>query len=509
LLRGVPSTQSAQLTYAQQPNQTAQLLGAGLGAYGALGRKEGGQIKKYEEGGQIKKYGPGGDVSPTAMSTMAVQELPSRLKRLSDDQLAAYARTVKDAITLSAVQSEMARRAKTRAPMGEMPQETVADEVVKRAGEASIGQPRVGMYGGGIVALQGGGQPEDAYNPLANRFTGPMSAANPARNLFPASAPRALNYATADTPAVTLPTEPIPQPAPAPAPAPDRSLFNQIPTGTAPPAQGDPELDDRASPVGIELLNKQPPPPAPKEDPTAPAPSGTMQAGRPQLPSTFEQFKAMIPKGEMDPAQASILSDMQSRLDKKLNRAEDQVDNAIYDAVLMAGLSMMGGTSLADGIARAAQTGGATYMAGMKDANKAIDAASDAELAFRQYELEVMKGNDKAASDQFSKFLDYSTKLYDIDSRAATASAKDGLSTRQLQTMLNADDDFRLLFDAEKEALKTARETAPGTDAQREAQARAEAATKARKDYKRKFTLQALGISDSTAPALPEGFVED
>jgi hypothetical protein len=118
LLRGVPSTQSAQLTYAQQPNQTAQLLGAGLGAYGAFGRrKEGGQVKKYEEGGQIQRYSSQGQVSPVAMSTMAVQELPSRLKRLSDDQLAAYARSVTDAITLSAVQSEMARRAKTCMPM--------------------------------------------------------------------------------------------------------------------------------------------------------------------------------------------------------------------------------------------------------------------------------------------------------------------------------------------------------------------------------------------------------
>jgi hypothetical protein len=164
LLRGVPSTQSAQLRYDQQPNQTAQLLGAGLGAYGAFGRKEGGQVKKYEEGGQIQRYSSQGQVSPVAMSTMAVQELPSRLKRLSDDQLAAYARSVTDAITLSAVQSEMARRAKNRAPMGEMPQETVAAEVVKRAGEASIGKPRVSMYGGGIVALQGGGMPEDEYN---------------------------------------------------------------------------------------------------------------------------------------------------------------------------------------------------------------------------------------------------------------------------------------------------------------------------------------------------------
>jgi hypothetical protein len=228
---------------------------------------------------------------------------------------------------------------------------------------------------------------------------------------------------------------------------------------------------------------------------------GASQAGRTQLPSTFEQFKAMVPRGEMDPAQTAILSDMQSRLASKMERAEGQENTAKFDAIMMAGLAMMGGTTLADGIALAAQTGGATFLAGKQNANKAIDAASDAELAFRQYELEVMKGNDKAASDQFGKFLDYSTKLYDIDSRAATAGAKDGVSTRQIQTMLNADDDFRLLFDAEKEALKAARETAPGTTAQKEAQARAEAASKARQEYKRKFTLKALGLEDSTGPA--------
>jgi hypothetical protein len=184
-----------------------------------------------------------------------------------------------------------------------------------------------------------------------------------------------------------------------------------------------------------------------------------------------------------------------------MERAEGQENTAKFDAILMAGLAMMGGTTLADGIARAAQTGGATYMAGKKDANKAIDAASDAVLAFLIYELEVMKGNDIAGADHFNQFMKGAIDMYNFDSRAATAGAKDGVSTRQLQTMLNADPDFRLLFDAEKEALKAAREAAPDTTAQIEAQARAEAASKARRDYERNYKLKALGLEDSTGPA--------
>jgi hypothetical protein len=307
LLRGVPSTQSAQLTYAQQPNQTAQLLGAGLGAYGALGRKEGGQIKKYEEGGQV---------SPTAMSTMAVQELPSRLKRLSDSQLAAYARSVTDAITLSAVQSEMARRSKTRMPMGEMPQETVADEVVKRAGEASVGQPRVGMYGGGIVALQGGGQPEDEYN-----------------------------------------------------------------------------------------LNSMVPPPAP------PVATDNTPMQTPSPLSSFANYQAGAGQAQQTPEQQKLLADMQARIEKNIGRAEGQTKDAAYDAILSAGLAMMGGTSLADGIARAAQTGGATYLAGKREANKAIDSAEQAELSFREYEMALNNQNQAMADKKFGDFVTNTIRL--------------------------------------------------------------------------------------------------
>jgi len=475
LLRGVPSTQSAQLTYAQQPNQTAQLLGAGLGAYGALGRKEGGQIKKYQEGGQV---------SPTAMSTMAVQELPSRLKRLSDSQLAAYARTVKDAITLSAVQSEMQRRSKTRAPMGEMPQETVADEVVKRAGEASIGQPRVGMYGGGIVALQGGGgtgpfsgMEEYGFDPYGQpsvpESTGPTfrelltpesvkqssyyrTGSRDARELAQqeANAREAQNAAflgdsvTIDDPFVRGSVDPDTGRAVATPeqwaagrndPIPDSGAKPQVPEGSP---------DWWASTVPQEQVPdtyiEQPP----QQPQTGIAGAGAARRG--MLGGTFEQFRSMIPKGEMDPQQQNLLNDMQSRLTKKLDRAESQENNAKFDAIMMAGLAMMGGTSLADGIARAAQTGGATYMSSKKDAAKALNAAEDAELAFRQYEMSVMKGNDDAARKDWSSYMGHIAKLQDIDSRYAVA----GINA---QTRATAAAEQRAFTAAESEKDRAAR----------------------------------------------------
>ena len=128
----------------------------------------------------------------------------------------------------------------------------------------------------------------------------------------------------------------------------------------------------------------------------------------------------------MDPAQQSILNDMQSRLNAKMEGAEGQKDSAKYEALMMAGLAMMGGTSLAEGIALAAQTGGATYLASKQNARKAVDAASDAEMSFREYELALMKGNDKAAADLFNQFTKNALDLYNIDSRAASAATGGG-----------------------------------------------------------------------------------
>jgi hypothetical protein len=380
LLRGVPSTQSSQLQYARQPDQTAQLLGAGLSAYGAFGRKEGGQIKSYQQGGAV---------SPDAMSEMPFQTLPPKLRRLSDTQLAAYARGVKDAITLSAVQNEVQRRAKMRGPGAQMPADTTAAEVAKRAEAASLGRPRVSMAGGGIVALAPGGSPGTAEQ-LANQFNQYLNKMGGA-------------YA-GDTP--PPPPSPIAPPPPPPAPLPAGSIAN-------------PEIADQA---GSMLPNRgQPPAPSPVNQ----KPGGIMQASQVATPSVsaFDQFKASIPRGEMEPAQQTLLKDMQARLEEKMGRAEGQENTSIYDALLTAGLAMMGGTSLADGIARAAQTGGATFLAGKKDAQKAVETAENAEIAFRQYEMEVMKGNDKAAADLFDKFNKNIIDLKQIDASYARTAA--------------------------------------------------------------------------------------
>jgi hypothetical protein len=158
------------------------------------------------------------------------------------------------------------------------------------------------------------------------------------------------------------------------------------------------------------------------QQPPQMAPAG----GRSNLGATFEEFRKMIPKGEMSPEQRTILNDMQSRISKQIDDAKGEKDTAKFDAIMLAGLAMMGGNSLADGIARAAQTGGATYMAGKKEARKALNDAENAELAFRQYELSVMKGNDKEAQGQFDTFLNFTAKMADVDAKSAMADATRG-----------------------------------------------------------------------------------
>jgi hypothetical protein len=386
LLRGVPSNQSAMYQTQAQPAMAPQLLGAGLAAYGALGRKEGGQIKKYREGGQVEGYQEGGNVSPVAMQTMAVQEMPSKLRRLSDSQLAAYARSVKDAITLSAIQSELQRRERTRMPGGEPPEVTTAESIAKRAEQATIGEPMVGMAGGGIVALNAGGPPM----------------------MQPGMLP------------------PVQEP-------PSRDLFNQIPTGIAPPAPPVPPAPPEAPvapPVsGIAAAGQaqQTPPPAPA---LAPAEAPQAEPVPPLSQMSFAQWKEMSQSSGISPEDQSVLDDMKLRVDSRMARAEKSEDTAKYDAMLMAGLAMMGGRSLAEGIAMGAQTGGATFLAGKENARKAIDAAEDAELAFSKYQMELRRGDEKAAREEFNAYSNQMTKLYEIDTRREVGMAQAG-ATRE------------------------------------------------------------------------------
>jgi hypothetical protein len=159
MMRGLPLSQSSQTMYQNTGNLAPQLMGAGIAAYGAsAGRsaKEGG-LMSYARGGAVQGYAMGGQptVDPRAVAATSPVALSSKLAQLSDGQLQAYARTVKDAVALAEVKAEMARRAGVRQPQGEEPTQTVAESV---AGQGGIAEQPVMAAGGGIVALAGGSE---------------------------------------------------------------------------------------------------------------------------------------------------------------------------------------------------------------------------------------------------------------------------------------------------------------------------------------------------------------
>lgn len=146
MFRGLPLSQSATTMYQNTGAMAPQLMGAGIAAYGASQRvKNGGTVKSYAEGGTTT-------VDPSVPSSIGPQALSSRLAKLSDEQLMAYARTVKDAVALAEVKGEIQRREEARAPQGQMPTGTVAQGIApEEAPQVPV------MAGGGIVALSNGG----------------------------------------------------------------------------------------------------------------------------------------------------------------------------------------------------------------------------------------------------------------------------------------------------------------------------------------------------------------
>jgi hypothetical protein len=199
MMRGLPLSQSAQTIYQNTGAMAPQLLGAGIAAYGATNKsaKEGG-LMSYARGGAVQGYAMGGQpvVDPRAVAATSPAALPSKLSQLTDGQLQAYARTVKDAVALAEVKTEMTRRAGVRQPQGEEPTQTVAQEVAGQGGIAE--QPVMAAAGGGIVALAGGSKDateDDTFGTQVpvrdSKDEGPtvtsiLGARVPTRNIIPA-----------------------------------------------------------------------------------------------------------------------------------------------------------------------------------------------------------------------------------------------------------------------------------------------------------------------------------
>lgn len=168
MTRGLPLSQSTVYQNNAQPNQMSQILGGGLAAYGLMNRAKGGIIPKPK-----KKYAQGGQVDGGAFANLNVDETTATLESLSDEQLAQYAATVQDAVTLSLIRAENERRARMRQQPAQPPQSTVAQDVAQQAAPSGIAamaqpmaqptvedtqRPQPAMRGGGIVALADGGR---------------------------------------------------------------------------------------------------------------------------------------------------------------------------------------------------------------------------------------------------------------------------------------------------------------------------------------------------------------
>jgi hypothetical protein len=469
MMRGLPLSQSAQTVYQNTGAMAPQLLGAGIAAYGASagrGAKEGG-LMSYARGGAVQGYAMGGQptVDPRAVAATSPAALPSKLAQLSDGQLQAYARTVKDAVALAEVKAEMARRASVRQPQGEEPTQTVAQEI---AGQGGITEQPMMAAGGGIVALNKGGDGKDDPNAgeaeartaqaakerggaptsfFGIDLTGPAPAEVPFEKRL---LPRAWNAFT-NSFTSTRPSN-IPPRVDDAGIARVMAQENALPQTIGGQPQQAPQTVDMANARVMAQENALPQVPA--VVPTSPsyaeneaegtgrhpnlggitsvarntsgaAPAGGIDAITPRTPGAggfnavptapgaagsgdifgWGTYAANVAKAaELDPEDKAVLADLQKRTERKLQRAEKQERGVMSEALISGGLAMMGGVNLSDGIRRLAEAGGKQYFSSQAEARKAIEKADEAQDAFSQYKLSLKQGNKKLAAEMYGKY---------------------------------------------------------------------------------------------------------
>jgi hypothetical protein len=525
MFRGLPLSQSATTMYQNTGAMMPQILGAGIAAYGATagrGAKEGGMVKGYAAGGGVQ-------VDPRALSSVSPASLPSKLSRLSDDQLMAYARTVKDPAAREEVQAEMNRRAEMR----QSQQATQAQEAQAQEAQGGIGQQPMMAAGGGIVALAGGGDgkdnpgeyhmdtpevatqtpdwtrrfPEgslirrlrvpvgsDVRNTLASQTQSGDSAVQPG-TISPAAvavlnqAQQAQDVDSAVQPGTISPAgiaalnqAQQAQDADSAVQPGTISREDLVAMGEAQQMQG---VDSQVQPYGG--ITSAPAATAATGTPTAAtsgipaaAPAGTTTAtgtptaaapssggitpaggapagggvgtvgipvGVPGDPMSFATYRANVQDlAKLDPEEKAVLANMEARTLKRLSRAETQEKGVMNEAFVAAGLAMMGGLNLADGVRRAAESGGKQYFASKAEARKAIDKAEEAQDSFDQYRVALKQGNKKLANEMYGTFYksytDYVGKIQ-AAGISAGASLENAKATREATAEYRAQESRR------------------------------------------------------------------
>lgn len=523
MFRGLPLSQSATTMYQNTGAMMPQILGAGIAAYGATagrGAKEGGMVKGYAAGGGVQ-------VDPRALSSVSPASLPSKLSRLSDDQLMAYARTVKDPAAREEVQAEMTRRAEAR----QSQQVAQAQEAQAQEAPGGIGQQPMMAAGGGIVALAGGSKDAVEENtfgsdvkledvkekkPSLEGMFGLRGVELPRPRVIPAP-PRDYTMANWDASGreIARDTELFAE----------RQAMEQERQANEQAAVAR-EADQYGGMISAQDMNRQAQqeaqaaqhradtstqmyagntqegtgqypnlggitavpgatgtPTAATSGIPAAAPAGTTTAtgtattsaapssggittagggtggapagggvgtvgipvGVPGDPMSFATYRANVQDlAKLDPEEKAVLANMEARTLKRLSRAETQEKGVMNEAFVAAGLAMMGGLNLADGVRRAAESGGKQYFASKAEARKAIDKAEEAQDAFDQYRVALKQGNKKLANEMYGTFYkSYTDYVGKIQAAGISAGASREATAEAARTRLQIADDNR------------------------------------------------------------------
>lgn len=464
MTRGLPLSQSTVYQNNAQPNQTSQLIGGGLAAYGLLNRAKGGIIPKPK-----KKYAQGGQVDGSAFSGMNVDEITATLESLSDEQLAQYAATVQDAVTLSLIRAENERRARLRQQPAQMPQSTVAQDVAQQATPGGIAamvpqqqpqqpqQPMLqqAMRAGGIVALAEGGRVDrrtqaerdreilgnwgqsfaggaaKAGAAAADIFTlpvrGAMGAANTlirVPNAFGLEVPYIPEAAfggssTSMTPYLDQLRDPNAEQGPPvrvdisgvtpPVPGTEVNPHEIYRTDTPAPAQAPAQqaAPQRAAPATPAQAGQG------RAATPAPATPVVPQQGQPAstVPTSFDEYEAGVQDRATQSLEEKMMVDaMRAGLDERQARVEVADRRGKMDALIAAGAAMMSGTSVADGLARGAGAGVEALRDATKSQERMEEGLTRAKEEQLRYELALRKDNQKEARDAYSNWLKYDQK---------------------------------------------------------------------------------------------------
>jgi len=456
MTHGLPMSQSTVYQSSAAPNNNAQLIGAGLQAYGLANRAKGGRItapklKQYAAGGQVQ-------VDADAFSAMPADDVAAAVRMLTDEQLAQYAQVVQDAVTLSIIQTEMQRRGRTREPVAQAPASTVSQDTAALATRPAAGlgavpqrglrmqaqteqqvPPPAMMAQGGIVALAGGGKPE-APDPLWQwlRQNAPDQA--PVNNLMQrtwdrikdmndvrygspddykarqaeeaaAAAARAGNIAAQGVEqehrAQFIPNEFAPRPEDVVLPAgpsygaedyPPAQAFAVPPPPTATPVgQSAPARPAKAADPVVQLSHVG-------AVLVSPASAQEGQDNPAGVQSYEDYVRAIDQRASQSLEDQMALDAMRSGLDERTARMKAREHRDNMDALIAAGAAMMQGRTVGEGLALASSAG----VAALREATKNRDALQeDIDRAIseqQRYEISLRKDDRKMAEESYSNW---------------------------------------------------------------------------------------------------------